>query len=42
MKHIHFTSFLTNNAEFEKNYIEKLVDQCAHKSIRKDSYLLRE
>ena len=42
MKHIHFTSFLTKNAEFEKNYIEKLVDQCAHKSIRKDSYLLRE
>ncbi|MBP6398259.1 MAG: Crp/Fnr family transcriptional regulator [Saprospiraceae bacterium] len=42
MKHIHFTSFLTNNAEFEKNYIEKLVDQCVHKKIRKDSFLLRE
>lgn len=42
MKHIHFTSFLTNNAEFEKNYIEKLVGQCAHKKIRKDGFLLRE
>ncbi|MBK7008728.1 MAG: Crp/Fnr family transcriptional regulator [Saprospiraceae bacterium] len=42
MKHIHFTSFLTNNAEFEKNYIEKLVGQCAHKKFEKDAFLLRE
>ncbi len=42
MKHIHFTSFLTNNAEFEQNYIEKLVGQCAHKKLGKDEFLLRE
>lgn len=42
MKHIHFTSFRTNNAEFEKNYIEKLVGQCAHKKFEKDAFLLRE
>ena len=42
MKHFRFTSFLTSNADFETNFIEKLVEQCSFKTVLKDEFLLQK
>jgi len=42
MKHLRFTSFLTSNANFESNFIEKFSERCSFKKIKKGEFLLEE